>query len=60
MTDRMDDHINEAFVRSVLTALARGPIGETILAVAKGERKVVIWQHATGQGWTIETEAVDG
>lgn len=60
MSQLTDEQITEAFVRRVLTELAKGPIGETILAVAKGERSVVVWRHKNGQGWTIETEVVDG
>lgn len=53
-----DEEVTDRFALALLTALAQGPIGEALLEVANGTRRVVVKQHATLSGWVIETEAV--
>ena len=54
-----DEEISEKFALSLITALAQGPIGQALLDLAEGRRRIVLRQHRTREGWIVETEAVE-
>ena len=54
-----DTLVSERFVAAVLTALAEGPVGQAILGLAEGRRRIVVLQASERQGWIVQTEPVD-
>lgn len=56
VTDSDIPEVDDEFLQRLLAEICRGPIGEAMMAVAKGERQVVIKQHPSKSGWVVSTE----
>lgn len=58
VTDSDFPEVDDEFLQRLLAEICCGPIGAAMMAVAKGERQVVIKQHPSRSGWVVSTEAV--
>lgn len=56
---RFDSEVSERFALALLTVLAEGPIGDLLIELAAGRRRIVVKEHRSRAGWVVETEAVE-
>ena len=61
MADRQqfDREVSEKYVLALLTALANGPIGQILLELGEGKRRLVVRQSRDHEGWVVQSEAVE-
>lgn len=53
-----DQRVSDAYVASLLTALAEGPIGQALVELASGRAQVVVRENMAGAGWIVRVEAI--